>query len=84
MRFKIFKTMKKLQKKSAATIATIILVSVGIIILDVLLCIATFRGIDQCTAEQIIGKVVFLIVLVAAATAFFGGLLVCIYTDKDE
>ena len=81
---KIFKTMKKLQKKSVATIATIILVSIGIIILDVLLCIATFRGIDQCSAEQIVGKVVFLIILVTAATAFFGGLLYCIYNDKEN
>lgn len=76
--------MKKIKQKSVFTIITLVLVSVGIIILDALLCIATFRGIDQCSAEQIVAKVAFLIVMVAAATAFFGGLLVCIYTDKSH
>lgn len=76
--------MKKIKQKSVFTIITLVLVSVGIIILDALLCIATFRNIDECTAEQIVAKVVFLILLVAAATAFFGGLLVAIYTDKGR
>lgn len=74
--------MKKIKQKSVFTIATITLISIGILLLDVLLCVAAFRNLDECTAEQIVGKVVFLIILVTAATAFFGGLLVCIYTDK--
>lgn len=76
--------MKKIKQKSVFTIVTIALISIGILLLDALLCFATFRNIDQCTAEQIVSKVVFLIILVAAATAFFGGLLVAIYTDKGR
>ena len=73
--------MKKIKQKSAFAIVTIALISIGI---DALLCVAAFRNIDECTAEQIVGKVVFLILLVAAATAFFGGLLYCIYNDKEN
>lgn len=76
--------MKKIKQKSVFTIITLVLVSVGILVLDTLLCIATFRGIDQCSAEQIAAKVVFLIILVTAATAFFGGMLYCIYNDKEH
>lgn len=76
--------MKKIKQKSVFTIITLVLVSVGILVLDTLLCIATFRNIDECTAEQIVGKVVFLIILVTAATVFFGGLLYCIYSDKEN
>lgn len=76
--------MKKIKQKSVVTIVTIALVSIGILLLDALLCVATFRNLDKCTDEQIVGKVLMLIVLVTAATAFFGGLLVCIYTDKSH
>lgn len=76
--------MKKIKQKSVVTIVTIALVSIGILLLDALLCVATFRNIDECTAEQIVGKVVFLIILVTAATAFFGGMLYCIYNDKEH
>lgn len=76
--------MKKIKQKSVFTIVTIALVSIGILMLDALLCVATFRNIDECTTEQIVGKVVFLIILVTAATAFFGGLLYCIYSDKEN
>lgn len=76
--------MKKIKQKSVVTIVTIALVSIGILLLDALLCVATFRNLDKCTAEQIVGKVLMLIVLVTAATAFFGGLLYCIYSDKEN
>lgn len=76
--------MKKIKQKSVVTIVTIALVSIGILLLDALLCVATFRNIDECTTEKIVGKVVFLIILVAAATAFFGGMLYCIYNDKEH
>lgn len=76
--------MKKIKQKSVFTIVTIALISIGILLLDALLCVATFRNLDECTAEQIVGKVVFLFVLVTAATAFFGGLLYCIYNDKEN
>lgn len=71
--------MKKIKVKSVFTIA---LISIGIFLLDALLCVAAFRNLDECTAEQIVGKVVLLIIGVTVATAFFGGLLYFIYTDK--
>lgn len=76
--------MKKIKQKSAFAIVTIALISIGILMLDALLCVAAFRNIDECTSEQIACKVVLLILLVAAATAFFGGLLYCIYNDKEN
>lgn len=76
--------MKKMKQKSVFTISTITLISIGILLLDALLCFAVFRNIDECTAGQIVGKVLMLIVLVTAATAFLGGLLYCIYSDKEN
>lgn len=76
--------MKKIKEKSAFAIVTIALISIGILMLDALLCVAAFRNIDECTSEQIACKVVLLIIGVTVATAFFGGLLVCIYNDKEH